>query len=49
MINHLSLINKCNMTFLWLLQVNDVGASGVVVDEEGLKALNIDPSSWVCS
>ena len=26
------------MTFLWLLQVNNAGASGVVVDEEGLKA-----------
>ena len=37
------------MTFLWLLQVNNAGASGVVVDEEGLKALNIDPSSWVSS
>ncbi|XP_075634232.1 short-chain dehydrogenase/reductase 1-like [Castanea sativa] len=27
--------------------VNNDGASGVVVDEEGLKALNIDPSSWL--
>ncbi|KAK7829488.1 salutaridine reductase, partial [Quercus suber] len=26
---------------------NNAGASGVVVDEEGLKALNIDPSSWL--
>lgn len=30
-----------------VLQVNNAGASGVVVDEEGLRALNIDPSSWV--
>lgn len=30
-----------------LLQVNNAGASGVVVDEEGLRALNIDPSTWV--
>ncbi|KAF9615642.1 hypothetical protein IFM89_025451 [Coptis chinensis] len=27
--------------------VNNAGASGVVVDEEGLKALNIDPIAWV--
>ncbi|XP_023916444.2 (+)-neomenthol dehydrogenase [Quercus suber] len=27
--------------------VNNAGASGVVVDEEGLKALNIDPSAWL--
>uniref|UniRef100_A0A7N2MM43 Uncharacterized protein n=1 Tax=Quercus lobata TaxID=97700 RepID=A0A7N2MM43_QUELO len=28
-------------------EVNNVGASGVVVDEEGLKALHIDLSSWL--
>ncbi|CAI9297785.1 unnamed protein product [Lactuca saligna] len=27
--------------------VNNAGASGVVVDEEGLRALNIDPASWL--
>ncbi|KAI3742338.1 hypothetical protein L1987_60018 [Smallanthus sonchifolius] len=27
--------------------VNNVGASGVVVDEDGLRALNIDPASWL--
>ncbi|XP_038976104.1 (+)-neomenthol dehydrogenase-like isoform X2 [Phoenix dactylifera] len=27
--------------------VNNAGASGVVVDVEGLKALNIDPESWL--
>ncbi|KAI3878669.1 hypothetical protein MKX03_013967 [Papaver bracteatum] len=27
--------------------VNNAGASGVVVDEEGLRALNIDPVSWL--
>ncbi|PIA26037.1 hypothetical protein AQUCO_10000008v1 [Aquilegia coerulea] len=27
--------------------VNNAGASGVVVDEEGLKALNIDPIAWL--
>ncbi|KAI3844908.1 hypothetical protein MKX03_027969 [Papaver bracteatum] len=27
--------------------VNNSGASGVVVDEEGLRALNIDPVSWL--
>nr|GEV33168.1 hypothetical protein [Tanacetum cinerariifolium] len=27
--------------------VNNAGASGVVVDEDGLKALNIDPASWL--
>ena len=27
--------------------MNNAGASGVVVDEEGLRAMNIDPSSWV--
>ncbi|KAM7522711.1 hypothetical protein LguiA_012613 [Lonicera macranthoides] len=27
--------------------VNNAGASGVMVDEDGLKALNIDPSSWL--
>ncbi|KAF8403490.1 hypothetical protein HHK36_011594 [Tetracentron sinense] len=30
-----------------ILQVNNAGASGVVVDEAGLKALNIDPVSWL--
>lgn len=29
------------------LQVNNAGASGVVVDADGLRALNIDPDSWV--
>lgn len=29
------------------MQVNNAGASGVVVVEEDLKALNIDPTSWV--
>jgi hypothetical protein len=28
-------------------KVNNAGASGVVVDEDGLRALNIDPASWV--
>ncbi|PWA50383.1 glucose/ribitol dehydrogenase [Artemisia annua] len=27
--------------------VNNAGASGVVVDEDGLRALNIDPTSWL--
>ncbi|KAG6590253.1 Short-chain dehydrogenase/reductase 2b, partial [Cucurbita argyrosperma subsp. sororia] len=27
--------------------VNNAGASGVVVDEEGLRAMNIDPSAWL--
>ncbi|KAK4492318.1 hypothetical protein RD792_003121 [Penstemon davidsonii] len=27
--------------------VNNAGASGVVVDEDGLRALNIDPAAWV--
>ncbi|PWA52055.1 glucose/ribitol dehydrogenase [Artemisia annua] len=27
--------------------VNNAGASGVVVDEDGLRALNIDPASWL--
>ncbi|WJZ89469.1 hypothetical protein VitviT2T_008689 [Vitis vinifera] len=27
--------------------VNNAGASGVIVDEQGLKALNIDPASWL--
>ena len=31
---------------LWI-QVNNAGASGVLVDVEGLEALNIDPESWV--
>ncbi|GKE16308.1 short-chain dehydrogenase/reductase 2b-like protein [Tanacetum coccineum] len=30
-----------------LSNVNNVGASGVVVDKDGLRALNIDPASWV--
>ncbi|KAJ9548254.1 hypothetical protein OSB04_020797 [Centaurea solstitialis] len=29
------------------LDVNNAGASGVVVDEDGLRALNIDPASWL--
>ncbi|XP_059659756.1 short-chain dehydrogenase/reductase 2b-like [Cornus florida] len=27
--------------------VNNAGASGVIVDEDGLRALNIDPTSWL--
>nr|XP_043622107.1 (+)-neomenthol dehydrogenase-like [Erigeron canadensis] len=27
--------------------VNNAGASGVIVDEDGLRALNIDPQSWL--
>ncbi|KAI3772550.1 hypothetical protein L6452_03737 [Arctium lappa] len=27
--------------------VNNAGATGVVVDEDGLRALNIDPASWL--
>ncbi|KAJ0787982.1 putative (+)-neomenthol dehydrogenase [Helianthus annuus] len=27
--------------------VNNAGASGVIVDEDGLRALNIDPASWL--
>ncbi|KAK2973199.1 hypothetical protein RJ640_009829 [Escallonia rubra] len=27
--------------------VNNAGASGVMVDEDGLRALNIDPASWL--
>ncbi|KAI0520064.1 hypothetical protein KFK09_007529 [Dendrobium nobile] len=27
--------------------VNNAGASGVIVNDEGLKALNIDPASWL--
>ncbi|XP_024966633.1 short-chain dehydrogenase/reductase 2b-like [Cynara cardunculus var. scolymus] len=27
--------------------VNNAGASGVLVDEDGLRALNIDPASWL--
>lgn len=33
--------------YIYLVQVNNAGASGVVVDEERLKALNIDPETWV--
>lgn len=29
------------------LQVNNAGASGVVVDEDALRALNLDPADWV--
>ncbi|KAJ0094084.1 hypothetical protein Patl1_15611 [Pistacia atlantica] len=29
--------------------VNNAAASGVIVDEDGLRALNIDPASWVSS
>jgi hypothetical protein len=29
------------------VQVNNAGASGLLVDEEGLRALNIDPTCWV--
>lgn len=31
------------------LQVNNAGASGLIVDEDGLRALNIDPADWVIS
>lgn len=27
--------------------MNNAGVSGVIVDEDGLRALNIDPASWV--
>lgn len=29
------------------MQVNNAGASGVVVDEDVLRALNVDPEDWV--
>lgn len=29
------------------MQVNNAGASGVIVDEDGLRALNINPADWV--
>lgn len=31
-----------------ILKVNNAASSGVIVDEEGLRAMNIDPLSWVC-
>lgn len=30
-----------------ILQVNNAGASGVIVDEDSLRAMKIDPASWV--
>lgn len=29
------------------VQINNAGASCVEVDKEGLKALNVDPATWV--
>jgi len=29
------------------MQVNNAGVSGVVVDEDVLRALNVDPEDWV--
>jgi (+)-neomenthol dehydrogenase len=29
------------------MQVNNAAVSGIVADEEGLKALNIDAETWV--
>ena len=29
------------------LQVNNAGASGVIVDEDSLRAMKIDPATWV--
>lgn len=31
-----------------LFQVNNAGTSGVIVDEDGLRAMKIEPESWVC-
>ena len=41
--------NRFDCLWFWLLQVqvNNAGASGVLVVEEELKALNIDPTTWV--
>jgi hypothetical protein len=30
------------------MQVNNAGVGGVAVDQDGLRALNIDPNMWVC-
>jgi len=30
------------------MQVNNAGVGGVVVDQDGMRALNIDPHTWVC-
>ena len=30
------------------MQVNNAGVGGVVVDQDALRALNIDPDTWVC-
>ena len=32
----------------WAMQVNNAGVGGVAVDQDGLRALNIDPQMWVC-
>jgi hypothetical protein len=31
-----------------VMQVNNAGVGGVVVDQDALRALNIDPDTWVC-
>jgi hypothetical protein len=31
-----------------VVQVNNAGVGGVVVDQEALRALNIHPDTWVC-
>jgi len=31
-----------------VIQVNNAGVGGVVVDQDALRALNIDPDTWVC-
>ena len=40
-------ISSSRFPRICFVQVNNAGASGVVVDEERLKALNIDPETWV--
>lgn len=42
------LVSQVYLFIIELLQVNNAGTSGVIVDEDGLRAMKIDPESWVC-
>lgn len=43
----LCLLGIRKVTVQWVMQVNNAAVSGIVADEEGLKALNIDAETWV--
>jgi len=48
LLSHFVRVNRSKLIACFV-QINNAGASCVEVDKEGLKALNVDPATWVSS